>query len=66
MSTTMKLHQLLFKMTPDDPLNRQVVASIPIDKFYYLHSFALTENYAVIFIAPIYFKNMMMASMAGK
>lgn len=53
-------------MTPDDPLNRQVVASIPIDKFYYLHSFALTENYAVIFIAPIYFKNMMMASMAGK
>lgn len=66
MGSTMKIHQLLYKMTPDDHLNRQVIASIPIDKFYYLHSFALTENYAVIFIAPIYFKNMLANSFAGK
>lgn len=30
-----------------------------------MHSFALTENYAVIFKAPIYFKNMMVMSATG-
>jgi carotenoid cleavage dioxygenase-like enzyme len=62
----MKLNLLLYKMSPSDHLNRQVIATIPVDKFYYMHSFALTENYAVIFKAPVYFKNMMVNAMAGK
>lgn len=63
---TLKLNLLVYRMTPDDHKNRQVIAAIPMDKFYFLHSFALTENYAIVYVPPVYYKNMMAGMMAGK
>lgn len=62
----MGLNLLLYKMTPSDPLRRQVVASIPVEEFYYMHGFAISENYAMIVKAPIYFKNFMSGALSGK
>lgn len=63
---TMSTKLLLYKMSPTDYLNRQVIASIPADKTYFLHSFALTENYAVIFLPPVYYEGMPQAMIFGK
>lgn len=34
--------------------NREVIASIEVDKASYMHSFAVTENYAILFAVPFY------------
>ena len=33
---------------------REVVASIPVKQLRYMHSFAVSENYAIFFLGPIY------------
>lgn len=66
MTNSMKLELLVYRMEPNDHKNRKVIAAIPMDEFYFLHSFALTENYAVIYIPPVYYKNMMTGMIAGK
>ena len=34
--------------------DREVIASIQVDKVAYMHSFAVTENYAILFSVPFY------------
>ena len=34
--------------------DREVIASIEVDKVAYMHSFAVTENYAILFSVPFY------------
>lgn len=53
-------------MYSNDHLNRKIIASIPLDQYYYQHALALSENYATIFLAPVYFKNFMSGMIAGK
>ena len=56
----------LYKMTPDDPFRRQVIAKIPMKEMYYYHSIAATENYAIMVQGPVYFKNMVTSMLSGK
>ena len=55
-----------YKMTPEDPFNRQLITRIPMKNLHYFHSFAVTENYAIIVQGPVYFKDMVARMMQGK
>lgn len=44
----------IFRLRPETPVKREVVAKISVDKLSYQHSFALTENYVVVFESPWY------------
>ena len=40
---------VVFRIRPETPLKREVLAKIPTEKMSYQHSFALTENHVIIF-----------------
>lgn len=63
---TGKLELLFYRMEPNDHKNRKVIASVPIDKFYFMHALALSENYATVFLPPVYYKNMLAGMISGK
>lgn len=40
---------------------REIIASIPVDKLPYMHSFSVTKNYAILFFSPIFVNTFKMA-----
>lgn len=49
---------VVFRIRPETPLKREVLAKIPTEKMSYQHAFALTENHVIIFESP-FFMDMM-------
>lgn len=45
---------LLWKLTPERPFYRQKIVQIPVDIKGYQHSFAFTQEYAMILESPFY------------
>lgn len=53
-------------MEPNDHKNRKVIATVPVDKFYFMHAIALSENYAAVYLPPVYYKDMLAGMISGK
>ena len=52
----------LVRQDPATPFTREVVATLNTSKMPWMHSFALTEDYAMIFEYPMYLDLMAMAA----
>jgi len=51
---TMKLDLMVFKLEGENTFKRKMIATIPQDKTSMQHSFAMTNEYAIIFDPPWY------------
>jgi len=43
----------IFKMDPNDPLNRKEIAQIPTDYLVYQHGMAVSEDYIIVYQNPL-------------
>lgn len=56
---SMKMMLIVFRIRPETPLQREVIARIPTAKMSYQHAFAMSENHVIVFESP-YFMDLKM------
>lgn len=52
--TTLKMDLILYKMEKENIRRKKIIAKIPMDRQSIQHSFAMTNEYAIIFDPPWY------------